>query len=117
MPYRLARWPVCSSSVLNAVTAPAPDSSHTRSAKRSARFGSCRLASTAAPTEADVREYLVGNICRCTGYNNVVKAVLAAAGAATGAATDDKPAGPEGAPPASARPESIGAGAAEGRTA
>lgn len=32
------------------------------------------------PTEADVRHYLEGNICRCTGYHNIVKAILAAAG-------------------------------------
>jgi carbon-monoxide dehydrogenase small subunit len=32
------------------------------------------------PTEAEVREYLKGNICRCTGYHNIVKAILAAAG-------------------------------------
>ena len=32
------------------------------------------------PTEADVRDYLEGNICRCTGYHNIVKAILAASG-------------------------------------
>ncbi|QFT99568.1 Carbon monoxide dehydrogenase small chain [Roseovarius sp. THAF8] len=32
------------------------------------------------PTEAEVREYLKGNICRCTGYHNIVKAILAASG-------------------------------------
>jgi len=32
------------------------------------------------PTEHDVREYLEGNICRCTGYHNIVKAILAASG-------------------------------------
>ncbi len=32
-----------------------------------------------APTEADVREALEGNLCRCTGYHNIVKAVLDAA--------------------------------------
>ncbi len=31
------------------------------------------------PTEAEVREALAGNLCRCTGYHNIVKAVLAAA--------------------------------------
>jgi carbon-monoxide dehydrogenase small subunit len=31
------------------------------------------------PTEADVRTGLEGNLCRCTGYHNIVKAVLAAA--------------------------------------
>ena len=27
------------------------------------------------PTEAEVRHYLQGNICRCTGYHNIVKAL------------------------------------------
>jgi aerobic carbon-monoxide dehydrogenase small subunit len=31
------------------------------------------------PTERDVREWLEGNICRCTGYHNIVKAVQAGA--------------------------------------
>jgi len=32
-----------------------------------------------SPTEAEVRLGLEGNLCRCTGYHNIVKAVLAAA--------------------------------------
>ncbi len=32
------------------------------------------------PTESEVRHYLEGNICRCTGYHNIVKAVMAASG-------------------------------------
>jgi carbon-monoxide dehydrogenase small subunit len=32
-----------------------------------------------APTDADVRYGLEGNLCRCTGYQNIVSAVLAAA--------------------------------------
>jgi carbon-monoxide dehydrogenase small subunit len=35
------------------------------------------------PTEHDVREALAGNLCRCTGYHNIVKAVLSAANAAS----------------------------------
>jgi len=31
------------------------------------------------PSEAEVREALAGNLCRCTGYHNIVKAVLSAA--------------------------------------
>ena len=31
------------------------------------------------PTEAQIREGLEGNICRCTGYHNIVKAIAAAA--------------------------------------
>jgi aerobic carbon-monoxide dehydrogenase small subunit len=33
------------------------------------------------PTEADVREGIEGNLCRCTGYQNIVRAVQAAAAA------------------------------------
>jgi aerobic-type carbon monoxide dehydrogenase small subunit (CoxS/CutS family) len=33
------------------------------------------------PTEEDVRIGLEGNLCRCTGYHNIVKSVLAAANA------------------------------------
>ena len=32
------------------------------------------------PTEREVRDGLEGNLCRCTGYHNIVRAVLAAAG-------------------------------------
>jgi aerobic carbon-monoxide dehydrogenase small subunit len=38
------------------------------------------LREKSSPTEAEVREGLEGNLCRCTGYHNIVKAVLAAAG-------------------------------------
>ena len=31
------------------------------------------------PNEHDVREWLEGNICRCTGYHNIVKAIQAGA--------------------------------------
>jgi aerobic carbon-monoxide dehydrogenase small subunit len=31
------------------------------------------------PSEREIREYLEGNICRCTGYHNIVKAIQAAA--------------------------------------
>jgi len=37
------------------------------------------LKRTPNPSEADVREELSGNLCRCTGYNNIVKAVRQAA--------------------------------------
>jgi carbon-monoxide dehydrogenase small subunit len=40
-----------------------------------------------APSEHDIREGLAGNLCRCTGYNNIVKAVQQAA------ATLSQPAG------------------------
>ena len=32
------------------------------------------------PTETEIRASLDGNICRCTGYHNIVKAILAASG-------------------------------------
>jgi carbon-monoxide dehydrogenase small subunit len=35
------------------------------------------------PTEAEVREALSGNLCRCTGYQHIVDAVLLAAGRGT----------------------------------
>ena len=31
------------------------------------------------PDEGEIREWLEGNICRCTGYHNIVKAIQAAA--------------------------------------
>ena len=37
------------------------------------------LADNPNPTEAEVRHGLEGNLCRCTGYHNIVKAVLDAA--------------------------------------
>ncbi len=33
-----------------------------------------------SPTEKEIREGLKGNVCRCTGYHNIVKAVQSAAG-------------------------------------
>ena len=37
------------------------------------------LSKNASPTEEEVREGLSGNLCRCTGYNAIVNAVLIAA--------------------------------------
>jgi carbon-monoxide dehydrogenase small subunit len=36
------------------------------------------LAENPSPTEAEVRLGLEGNLCRCTGYHNIVRAILAA---------------------------------------
>jgi carbon-monoxide dehydrogenase small subunit len=36
------------------------------------------LLSTHGPTEDEVRHALAGNVCRCTGYQNIIKAVMAA---------------------------------------
>jgi carbon-monoxide dehydrogenase small subunit len=38
-----------------------------------------------SPTEEEVREALEGNLCRCTGYHNIVKSILDAAGRMSGA--------------------------------
>jgi carbon-monoxide dehydrogenase small subunit len=43
------------------------------------------LADNPKPTEEEVRHYLEGNICRCTGYQNIVRAVMAASGQDAGA--------------------------------
>jgi aerobic carbon-monoxide dehydrogenase small subunit len=45
------------------------------------------LAENPHPTEAEVREGLEGNFCRCTGYHNIVRAVLAAADTTAAEAT------------------------------
>jgi len=37
------------------------------------------------PSEHEVREWLEGNICRCTGYHNIVKSILEAASVMRGA--------------------------------
>jgi aerobic-type carbon monoxide dehydrogenase small subunit (CoxS/CutS family) len=41
------------------------------------------------PTEVEVRAGLEGNLCRCTGYHNIVRAVLAAAEARAGESVAD----------------------------
>ena len=37
------------------------------------------LRSTASPTDQDIREAISGNLCRCTGYQNIVRAIASAA--------------------------------------
>jgi aerobic carbon-monoxide dehydrogenase small subunit len=39
------------------------------------------LAENASPSEAEIRAALEGNLCRCTGYHNIVRAVRTAAAA------------------------------------
>jgi len=41
------------------------------------------LARNPNPSEAEIREYLEGNLCRCTGYHNIVKSIQAASAAMT----------------------------------
>ncbi|TMI84227.1 MAG: (2Fe-2S)-binding protein [Bacillati bacterium ANGP1] len=76
------------------------------------------------PTEREIREGLAGNLCRCTGYQNIVKAVAAAAStlaAASGARRETRTAAPsratdvmaaprktDGTPAASQRPRHSG---------
>jgi aerobic carbon-monoxide dehydrogenase small subunit len=43
------------------------------------------LQETPNPTDEQVRESLEGNLCRCTGYQNIVKSILDAAGTMSGA--------------------------------
>jgi aerobic carbon-monoxide dehydrogenase small subunit len=55
------------------------------------------LAENPKPSEREVREGLEGNLCRCTGYHNIVRAVLVASGqdpdAVTGMQSRHAPAG------------------------
>jgi len=41
--------------------------------------GADLLAKNPDPSEEEVRDALAGNLCRCTGYHNIVKAVMSAA--------------------------------------
>ena len=45
------------------------------------------------PTEAEIRTHLQGNLCRCTGYQKIVEAVLDAARQMNGAAAEALPVG------------------------
>jgi len=47
------------------------------------------LSETPDPTEEQIREYLAGNLCRCTGYSPIVRAVRAAATGRIGIAKND----------------------------
>ena len=44
------------------------------------------LAQNANPTETEVRYWLAGNLCRCTGYDKIIRAVMDAAAEMRGAA-------------------------------
>jgi carbon-monoxide dehydrogenase small subunit len=37
-----------------------------------------------SPSEKEIREWLEGNLCRCTGYHNIVKSIDAGAAAMRG---------------------------------
>jgi carbon-monoxide dehydrogenase small subunit len=47
------------------------------------------LARNPNPTEEEVRKGLEGNLCRCTGYHNIVQAVLEVAGTGAAAAREE----------------------------
>jgi carbon-monoxide dehydrogenase small subunit len=49
------------------------------------------LAENPRPSEQEVREGLEGNFCRCTGYHNIVRSVLAAAEKLSGASSSADP--------------------------
>ena len=62
------------------------------------------------PTEEEVRLGLEGNLCRCTGYHNIVKSVLYAAQLKQGAGRGERMTAVDEAP--AARPRSARTGAA-----
>lgn len=47
-------------------------------------MGKALLMENPNPTEAEVREYISGNLCRCTGYENIINAIMAVAAAHRG---------------------------------
>ena len=61
--------------------------------------GAYLLAENPNPTEDEIRKGLEGNLCRCTGYVNIVKSVQAAA-VAMGGSRDSAPSGNLSAAPA-----------------
>jgi carbon-monoxide dehydrogenase small subunit len=53
--------------------------------------GSALIEATPAPSEDDIRWAISGNLCRCTGYMNIVAAIQAAAVATAGQAGKGAP--------------------------
>jgi aerobic carbon-monoxide dehydrogenase small subunit len=60
------------------------------------------LEQNSSPTDDEIRKGLEGNLCRCTGYANIVRAVRSAAAAANGGAQASTPAGAAAQPAATA---------------
>jgi carbon-monoxide dehydrogenase small subunit len=54
------------------------------------------LARNPDPSEQEIREAICGNLCRCTGYENIVRAIRWAANERSGAAVEPQPASTEG---------------------
>jgi carbon-monoxide dehydrogenase small subunit len=50
------------------------------------------LADNPDPTEDEIRHGIEGNLCRCTGYQNIVKAIQAAAQTSAGEPASAQPA-------------------------
>ncbi|MFY9927005.1 MAG: (2Fe-2S)-binding protein [Streptosporangiaceae bacterium] len=66
------------------------------------------LMDTPDPTEREIRDGLEGNLCRCTGYHNIIKAVRAAAAEMRAEATAGGEAMPDGEKaPEGHRPEDV----------
>jgi carbon-monoxide dehydrogenase small subunit len=65
------------------------------------------LADNPDPTEDEVRKGLEGNLCRCTGYQNIVRAVVAAAAQVRGAAAVPTPPAGTTAEPAAPQPAEV----------
>jgi aerobic carbon-monoxide dehydrogenase small subunit len=53
--------------------------------------GADLLARNSHPSETEVREALAGNLCRCTGYHNIVKAIMSAAESPHGGDAEPSP--------------------------
>ena len=62
------------------------------------------LASNPSPTDDEIRKGLEGNLCRCTGYANIMRAVRSAAAAMHGAAEVRSTAAPAGVAAAASKP-------------
>ncbi len=63
------------------------------------------------PSEDDVRHWLEGNLCRCTGYHNIVRAVLEAAAAMSAAPEAGSGGDPAGIPAPAAKAAGLGGAA------
>lgn len=69
------------------------------------------------PTDAEIRDGLEGNLCRCTGYQNIVRAVRAASGASASAADPPAEHAPDPAHDPAPTAEAAAAGAGREATA
>jgi carbon-monoxide dehydrogenase small subunit len=70
--------------------------------------GKALLEDTPDPTNAEVREEISGNLCRCTGYQNIVKSIQYAADVLNGREPPESPVENEGSGVADATPATDG---------